>query len=480
MTAPAFLGTLSGTVRISGKDIHQLGIVRHRLDVFGMPAREARDLPVGLGVHPQGDVFREKTFVLQGEMYGDDRVDLMNRLDVAKEFFAQMQGWQGRRGAVLETSEQADRYWSVFFDGQFTWEPIGPDHLATGAKVLVTFTSMEPFAVATELSEVSDPTPAQYRVIDVPLGTAPSDYKLWLQSDGDDDPEVVIGDMIFRADFGNNLGALDIEGNTVEGTYSGTEYTNYTPSELGMQFEVKDKDQTAWTGIVARKDAYSVLMVIRPQYDYDVTYYRTFFCHYYNASNYYGLFYNHANDRFYFRKRDPGGSRQATCIPGAFSAGDRFVLVGTWGSRGTEVYCNGELGVSKNTDQTALSQRPESVNLFWKPNPTAFEVDTEFDLICIWDRELSVDEVWRYSKNPELIERHNSKMAFTLAMANNETITVDSATQKVEHLRADNSIADVRANMVGEIPKLVPPATCVWLPYGRFNDLKLSYRKRWL
>ena len=486
MAAPVFLGSLAGSVTLDGKDIHDLGLVRHRLGIYGMPEVEEsfRKIAGRHGSVPLGNVFRAKRFVLEGDLHGDSRPDLVSRLDDLKVFLTSMKGrpWRARSGVLLETTDQPDRYWEVFYDGTFSWRTIGKDTMGDAAQVSIGLRCTVPFAIASTMSEVSQSSPAQYTFLQVPLGTAPSEYLLWLQSDGDDNPEIVVGDMIFQAHFDNDLDALDIAGTEVAGTYSATaseEYENYTPSEQGMQFHLPSGETLSFSSIRGNTDAWSCLIVFRPQYAYDTVGNKAVVMHWGDDDNWFLLHYNASADQWYWKKEAVGSQYVAISSVQSFAADTRFVMVCTFSTtNGSTLYINGvEDGTHSNT--TALATAPTTVHFHDPVN--AWEPDHKIDECCMWARELSADEALRYSRDPALVSRNNVLVDFaSLAMAGGESITIDSEARTVVHLNASDEEVNVLGEMTDRFPTLTPPATCLYFPAACYSDVRLAYRKRWI
>ena len=480
MAGPTFLSGVSSTVALNGKDLSEFGVVRHRLNAFEMPTVETHDLvlPGRTGVSPQGDYFRDRTITLSGEIHGDTRAELMSQLDDFKMYLTTL-GGRSTRGIRLETTEQTDRCWQVFLNGQFSWEPIGPDHLATGARISVGFHCVDPFAVATGLTEVtkSSFTAGDFQRVD--LGTAPSHYKLWLHCNGTDNPSITMGDMIFKADFDNTLDALDIDGNTVAGTYYNNAYTQFSPSESGMQFHNAGAGSSLyWNDIPGNPNEGSVLIVFRPQWAYDTSASKGIFFLYDGSHNgtYIRVYYDKTWDTFYFWKRVNWVSYFSYKTITGWDADTRFVLVGTWGpTLGVRIYMDGEVGSTQpNTDP--LDYVPDRV---WAYTST-LTTDVKYDLMYVWGRELSADEAIRYTRNPALVERHNVRIDFTLAVDDGDTICIDSEKGTAELLDTSNVRSNVTSSMSNAFPALIPPATCLYYPEAVFNEVRLAYFKRWI
>lgn len=617
MAAPTFLGSLAGSVKLNGEDIHVLGITRQRLDLYGFAPVRVNDevIPGRPGATVRGDQWEARQIVLVGEIHGDTRTDLINRLDTIKAYLSSFQGrpWVGKSPVKLELTKSpyTDRYWEVYYNGNFQIEPAYADELATIFRIQIGFRAAHPYAIATALTTVTLTNPAVGTWEQVALGTAPSSFIMVWRSNATANPSLVISDLVFYADFNDDLDALDMEGGALAETYSGytlstpgvptvtpqgasgsttwgyrisarwnpwgsvsgetlagtegqtttgnatlngtnfnritwtavsyaadyriyrvtaggtpsstgligtatsttfddtglagsgavpsagtsvaSEYKMYSPHRYTKRFLMAGASTLAWTA-TGNKAACSVLAVLTPNFNSnaDATN-RTFFKYAFDTNNYLKLWFDGqagAEGKWTWRKSHGAGTLNDVIYTAAsadstnFTAGNNtFVVCATFGPAGLKLYIDGTQRGTTNVNTTALDGNPTSVTLHDTGDTTYAE--TYLDEVYVWARELSADEVKRFSANPLLVKHTGVRMDYTAAggdaaLADKETITFDSDKQTVEFLNASNAKANRLSRMGTKWPLLHPPATSIYVPEAAFDEIKVLYRKRWL
>lgn len=492
MAAPTVISGLTWSVKINGTDLHTLGLNVMELSGMDMPpVRQEEEIFPGLhGTKVFGDFFTSRQFRLTGIVYGDSVADLRTRIDNIKKYFATYAGvapWKGQAPAVLERTDFSDRYWEVYYDGEFTVTPLGRWRNAVTAQVSIGLRCATPFAQGTTMSRTLCAGVGFFRIpirADGTVGNAivTPVYNIRAAGGAVTNPLVYVGDMAFIAHFDWNLN-----------------YSNYTnPSTLltGASTGSVDYFYNKYSGALmtgttftfanvnAASNEWSALIILRSTVAADACVTEVLFQHWQSNTNNYTLGYNTTTNVFEFTKRANG--KTTVVLPSTVQtfAADADLAIGLTYSEtnGMAIYINGVLNASDATanGKATLTSQPTTLYLQDATAGGSFCTCWYFDELFIWLRELEDWEMMKYSTNPMLVKNLNAKMGYTGTIQDGDCLLFDSEKQTLQFYDlSGGTFTNAISSLVGSIPAIAPPATVI------SNEVALSgvvvqYRKRWL
>lgn len=263
---------------------------------------------------------------------------------------------------------------------------------------------------------------------------------------------------------------------------SATEIDSYSQEKFGQGLRIDGGDTLSWN-IVGNKNEGSVILWLRPQFaagwadDADDP---VIIEIYYDSNNYLRLFYDWTNDKFIFRKRAAGVDYDSEAGSQTFSKNDRLCLIGTFGSNGVRLYVNGALGSVTNANITTLAGNPASIYL--SDNAQTSFPDSVFDEFYLLSRELSAQEVLKYSNANRAQKNDNAKFSMTKGFAAGDKLLINSEEETVEFADSSagtfvNAIASMDSGSL--FPNLDPKEAVIYNKTAG-GGIKLDFLKKWL
>lgn len=261
-----------------------------------------------------------------------------------------------------------------------------------------------------------------------------------------------------------------------------TEIDSYSQEIFGQGLRIDGGDTLSWN-IVGNKNEGSVILWLRPQFaaDWaDDTDDPLIIEIYYDSNNYLRIFYDWTNDKFVFRKRAAGVDYDSEAGSQTFSKDDRLCLIGTFGSNGVRVYVNGTLGSVTNANATTLAGNPVSIQM--SDNAQTSFPDSVFDEIYLLSRELSAQEVLKYSNAFRAQKNDNAKFSMTKVLAAGDKLLINSEEETVEFGDSSagtfvNAIASMDSG--SHFPNLDPNQAVIYNKTAG-GGIKLDFLKKWL
>ncbi|MCH7619030.1 MAG: hypothetical protein IH880_04600, partial [Candidatus Marinimicrobia bacterium] len=261
-----------------------------------------------------------------------------------------------------------------------------------------------------------------------------------------------------------------------------TEIDSYSQEKFGQGLRIDGGDTLSWN-IVGNKNEGSVILWLRPQFaagwadDADDP---VIIEIYYDSNNYLRLFYDSTNDKFVFRKRAAGVDYDSEAGSQTFSKNDRLCLIGTFGSNGVRIYVNGALGSVTNANIITLAGNPASIYL--SDNAQTSFPDCVFDEFYLLSRELSAQEVLKYSNAYRAQKNDNAKFSMTKVFAAGDKLLINSEEETVEFADSSagtfvNAIASMDSGSL--FPNLDPKEAVIYNKTAG-GGIKLDFLKKWL
>ncbi|OFX02856.1 MAG: hypothetical protein A3E78_02825 [Alphaproteobacteria bacterium RIFCSPHIGHO2_12_FULL_63_12] len=484
MARPATAPT-SYSVKINGKDLYDYGVLVYSAPHLEMaPADVVADpLPERHGAFAFTSTFRPKPFVLTGTIFEDTATGLRTNLDALKTDLSSVRGKQFTIPETIrvEFADQTDRYYPCLYAGGFNLQPIG-GHPTTDPAFPFTLPLIQltPFAVATTLTTVTPSgTGPSFTVLDT--GTAPNPFVLELEGAATA-PDFVLADMSLYVDFDWDLVGTLIDGTSVTGASGATtDSDQFEPGERGGRYIAEATFGTTFAGVVSNPDEGTIIMVVRPQFAYDVAGNQFLAEWFVDEDNGVYLWYQASSDKFFFTRdrATVGVVTGATAAVQTFATDTRMVLAGSWGPNDVRLYKDGTL-LDSDTGTTGVVG--SSGTLYLGDQDAVAQPACKYDVLGFFPFQLSDADVRRYSLNPDLMRAHNVKFSKTGNLAANVREVLDfekgTITQVSTTLVQTNGLSDW--NKVG-FPLLRPNQTCLHVPTGEsIGGMKVAYWKRYL
>lgn len=473
MNKPTILQGLTTSIKVDGKDLHEFGYNVTELSGLDMAPIRAADqvFPHIHGKKAWGDYFDSRPFRLRGTVFGDSVSDLRDRIERLKAFFQTFSGdpWKGSRPLWLERTDQGERHYECLYNGIFNPGLIGPWRLAKAATLEVGLRAVQPFAVANDVTmESFSGAAGTFKILS--LGTAHSSPIYALKGLATN-PKLVVGDKVFFCTFDNDLKATNVLNEAVTGNYYGKDTGGlFSPGNYGNQFRA-DGYYVVFDPVIGNKNEGSWIWWGRPQWAYDIgSPDPIIWRHTYDADNLVQLFYRYDADKWIFYIKANGTPYEISSDTQNFAADDFIVVGGSYGSDGVKIYVNG-IYQDKNSSFSALSSNPNILNLWDNAN-------SKFDELYGWSRQLSDDEMMRYSTNPILVRNDNEVMSYSANLDHTDILTIDHAQQIIEKTSI-TSKSNGMENFSGIIAGLKPEVDVLYVP-SVIGTVMLNYRKRWI
>ena len=493
ISAPSFMSTLSASIRLAGKSLHDFGFHVDKISGLDVP-RVVPDEELVPGDHTWyvwDEYFEPKRIVLEGNVHGNSPYDLRLRLAYLKSFLATFEGspWRSTAPVWLEREDLPDRHWTAYYNSIDVVETIGKRDISSSARLCLTVKCPMPYAVSNDIIRtVFTPSAGTFKILE--LGNAPSDA-VYVIKGAATNPSFSVGDMVFHCDFSDGLSFTDVENTTGDGTYtpSESEAGAYRTTETGIGILVTGTDTISYTA-KGNKDDGSWVVVLTPQWhsstpDSDVVVLE----HKYNDDNYIRIYWDASEDKWVFRKRAEGTNYEVSSEAQVFTSGTRIILGIAYDSTnagGMKLYIDGfQAGVGGNTSVLASSP----TTLTFHEGSGTMQSDAVFDMIAGWSRMLSADEMLKIATDTSAVTNLNVSIKYTGTLDENDMLTIDSQRKTAEFFDVS---AGTRSNVLdsvsGEIPLLTPgrrrtasdrTQTVIYAKTAS-EQVEIRYRRRYL
>ena len=483
MARPSVLNSaLAYTIKINGLDLHDYGVLDYEVPHLGQAAANVQfaSFPERHTAWGFSGTYQPRPFVISGMILGGSIAELRTNLDDLK---GAAQAFRGKLHTIpnqirVEFADETDRYYPCIYQGGFQVSPIGLS--GTGARAahfILPLMQLTPFAIATTTTTAA-PSGTRPSFTTLSTGTAPSPFIVELQGAATA-PDFVIANMSFYADFDWDLGATIITGVTHTASSGATTKSNqFEPGDYGGRYAQEATFATTWANIKSNPDAGTVILVVRPQFAFDVVGDKYLYQWYIDANNSVTLYYNATTDHFSFLKTIGGSSATIGSTPAETFATDTYMtLAFSWGAAGMKLYKDGAT-TDTGVVTTGITGSSGTVYL----GQSASNAACKYDYAMIFPFQLSDTEVKRFCANPSEVRPFNTRKIKTNNLAANERSILDFENGTIEKLATDltktNDLGDWDTN---GFPLLPPGQVCFHVPTGEsIAGIKVSYRKRYL
>ena len=485
MARPAKLGSITYSVKINGAALYDFGIlVANSQHLSGGPIDiQSHLFPERHEAFAFSASFQPRTFVLNGTILADSAAQLRTNVDALKRLITPMRGNQYSipNALKVEFVDHTDRYYPCAYPGGLMVAPMGN---APGLVGHATFTlplqQLTPFALANDISTASDSGAGpMFQVLQT--GSAPCPFIVELEGAATA-PDFVIADMSFYADFNRDLAATIIDGTTVAGTKSGAGAfaDQFEPGDHDYRYIAESSFATSFAGVVSNPAEGSVILVIRPQFAYDVAASDYLFEYYIDGSNSIIIYYDTTNDNFYFIKKIGAAAVTIGNVANESFTTDTYMVVAiTWGADGMFIYKD---GAQTDTTATVTGVTGSSGTVYLGHQAATGNPSCKYDYAAMFPFQLSADDILKFSQNPQLMRPYNVKKSKAGNIAANARSVLDFGKYSIDLLAAaggvTNDLSDWDTN---GFPMLRPNQMCFYVPTGEsINGVKLAWRNRYL